>query len=358
MVEGWGRLAALISEFHEHAREALVTGRPLDEANVLGDLPARMLSESGRIRELGEQLPDGPELLLATACVDAMLARDLAALDGVSGMLVEAAAAEEGKSLAKVSAEGRSLLTEVGAAFEAAGAARAGGGEPAAPDRDQLLAEVQRATDSLMASAEPVAAELVAGLRAATRAVSATVTETTDSVQVLDQLSGPFLAPGGYALGFLREHAAKVRALLPEQWPLGELAAELDARVAVRPLLEHAAATDAARERVRIWVNDAPMITAAGAEGLRRDLIELENGFAAQMLWTAKSTPWLRRASAPLAHVAVSRLGADGALAVPVVLMLGTARVGFSLADRIDARQLPGDVVKGVVPLVEERIRY
>ncbi len=362
MSEGWRELAALTEGFYEEVREALVTGRALDPTGeeALRATVGGMLGLSARIRALGESVlaePDAAsaeetaELLLAAACVDALLARDLAVLsDGVSGP------AEEQTSLPNLSAEGRALLAEVDAAFEAI--AGASGASPATPDREAVLDDSERAIASLLGSALSPASELLTlllELCAEGEPSVAAAVRTRPQIERLDSSRGDLRA---HALGFLREHALKVAALLPDGWPLEDVAKGVQAGAQASALLEEASATVLASERVRIWIEDAPIITSAAAEGLREDLVALENGYAREMLWLAKSTPWLRRGAPALTRLATDALGDPGKGTVPAVLALGLGYAAYSLADRLDARRLPRDLVRGVVPLVELHLAY
>jgi hypothetical protein len=360
MAEAWRELAPLSAGFYGEVREPLVVGQTLnaETRDRLRDRLGEMLGCSARIREHGASAiaeDDDPtesesaaELLLAAACTDALLARDLAALDPAadgSGPDVD-----EKLSLANVSAEGRSLFAEVDAAFEALGRAPAEGTEPASPDRDAVEADVRRSVASLLTAAEQPARALLDGLRVALRKAS------LSGIELMAQDAGADQGSRSLALGFLKEQAAKVDALQPPGWGLSETAADVDGGADALTLLQNAAATMVTEERAQIWVKDAPMITAAGAEALRASLVELENGYARQMQWLSKSTPWLRRGACALDSIA----SADdrGASVVPTVFAANLGFVAFSLADRLDARRLPLDLVKGLVPLVEEHVAY
>jgi hypothetical protein len=83
----------------------------------------------------------------------------------------------------------------------------------------------------------------------------------------------------------------------------------------------------------------------------------LESNYRKHMQWLGRSARWLRRGASPLAHLGALAVGPLSYAIVSGVFFVGIGYVGYSLTDRLDARNLGfADRVEGVVRLVESHI--
>lgn len=364
MRDGWERLAGRVGDFYGEVREPLLAGIPIsrDGTAPVQRLTEEILESSAAIRSEGADALSGAsqrdygratELLLAVASIDALLATDLAALasPGAPGGPLELD--EEAEVISREAGldEGQQLIAEVDDLFR--GLARATGAAPANPEPAQLIAEARDAALQLTMSAAVPGDTLARGFIAATSLGAVPAFEVLSQMHVLTQLP----EAGGLrarALGFVRQYAGKLRALLPSDWVFDTIAMQLEARVSVSPLLAKTAGVDAANRFVydRI-MNAEPAPDAHQADLLRAALTELCDGYRGHTFWLHKGARRLRFFGGGVVHVAVVLLGPAGYCVMPAAFLLGEGYVAYSLADRIDARRLgPADRVEGIVRIV------
>lgn len=257
----------------------------------------------------------------------------------------------------EVFAEGQETIGQVAVLFDAIPAV--GGGEHRPRSRPALLGDTRDAVVNLVALAESPGSELVKGFFAGAGAGIGSVISAAAHGEALARLQehvGPIV---GRSPRFLREHIAKLVSLCPESWFVDEATSALADRISVRKLLEKVAASDVASERSRQWIEDAPQLRWPAIDNLRRDLDDLEMRYKKQTKLIRKSARILRFGAVPLSSVACATLGPPGLAVVPGVFALGTGYLGYSLTDRLDARDLGiVDLVEGVVRLVEARIEH
>jgi hypothetical protein len=383
---GWRALAPALDAFYDRAGGALLERQRLDEEqfSALDPLLGEMLEASAAIRreaedELSEERIDGyqqtAELLLATATLDALLASDLARLepfpqiaptelpslaeifDGWTRERIERELELELPSPQEIFAEGQETLAQVAILFDAI--PPLGGGEHHPRSRQALSGDARDAIVNLVELADGPGAELLRGFWAAASLGASGLLDAAERVEVLAKLQRSVEALVGRSPRFLREHVAKIARLCPQSWFVDEATSSLADRFSARSLLERVAQSQLAADRSRDWIANAPRLSWPAIDDLRRDLDELESRYRKHTKWIRKSARVLRFGNKPLAGVAVATLGPPGLVVLPGVFALGAGYVAYSLADRLDARELGvADLVPGVVRLVEARVSH
>jgi hypothetical protein len=363
MHQAWEQMRPNLNAFYEHeqTRESLNAGTPLERARFseLNPLLDVMLAASEEVRrqadelfesQPGEQVEQVTELVLATATVDAMLARDLAALDPDLVYDRFEDPLEEGGASAEVDQREREItIARANASFgELLGAE-----EP----RSEPIEVVRRATERLLECAERPTDELLRGLLSAAGGGLLDVFSATQHGDVVEALAQVADALVKHAPRFLREHVAKIVTLRPDGDSVDEAADCVAARIRVRPLLERVAATRGGIERTSAHIIAAPAITPEAEDALRASLGQLEYSYCKQMELIKKSAWWLRRGGKPLAHLVALVLGPAAYTILPGVFFVGIGYVGYALTDSIDARDLGiADRVVGVVRIIEQSL--
>jgi hypothetical protein len=297
------------------------------------------------------------DVVLAAAAIDALLARDLLALDSDA----EHDRGEDplGASLEETYAEGALLLDEADGLFGGA-LAPARGGSPQA-SRGELLLTVQEIAGRLGQRAEPPAHDLASGLLTAAGGGVLDFLSSTQHLDVLSSLEERAKRLAKHAPRFLREHVAKIVTLRHDSWVSDEAAGQAMEwaahQIGVAPMLYGISGLDRGVAMSAARIENAPAVDQAGAQQLTTDLEALDAGFAAHMEWLGKSARWLRRGASPLTHLGALTLGPLGPPVLAGVFFVGIAYVAYSLTDSLDARDLGfGDRVEGVVPLVLRHI--
>ncbi len=363
MVEAWGEYGSRAREFYgERTAARLRSGEPLEEGQFteLDALADGMLEASERLRaqaedelvEAGaERYGRAPELLLAAAAVDAMLARDLAALDPSIVYSRFEDPLDEGTSPAGVYREGQLLLEQVDALFRGLPGPLLGAQEIG---REALIAEAQGAVRRLVGSAEEPARDLLKGLLSSAAGGALEFLATTGLPAELDEVANRLAKK---APRFVREHVLKIGLLRPNDEVVDEVADQVGDRMSVRVLLEGVAGVGKANVRVAQRIAGATAIAPEDEGRMRSALAALGGDFRRQADLLGKSARWLRRGAKPLHHLATLALGPAGLAVVPGVFLVGLGYVGYALTDRIDARDLgPFDLVVGVVRIVEDTV--
>lgn len=381
----WRSLARSTREFYERpgsssgepVREYLRAGRSLesDEFQALTDTLDAMIEASERLRTEADTVlrktasgedkrtAEGEyeqiaELMLAAAAVDALLARDILALDPEAEYDRYEEPREEGLSPADVFDEGQQLLGRVGGLFGDLPESLAG---RSPYDAQLLIDEVAQATVDLVAMAEPPAHDLVRGL---TKAAGGAIPDILSAVQHLEVVSTLELRAhvlAKHAPRFVREHVMKIVTLRLDGSVVDEMADKLAEWFAnsinAEGLLNRIADPQKAVALANATIHAAPIVEHEDAEALLADLATLNNNYRKHMGWIGDSAKWLRRGASPLSHLGAALIGPLSYAAAGGIFFVGIGYVGYSLTDRLDARRLGfADRVEGVVRLVERHI--
>lgn len=375
MHEAWGAVEANAHDLYGLASENLRAGQPLDSdafSNALAPLLDGLLEASEQLRlqsDLALRDAEGKEfdeittLLLAASAVDAMFARDALALDPDPGVDLSGGLLDEDVGPEQVSEEGQQLLEEVSGLFR--GQPQAMGGRSPNGNREELTKEVERLTAGLVDLAEPPASELASGLLTTALGGAGEVLSAVLHLDVVTELERSAQTLKKHAPRFLRAHIMKIVTLRSESRIVDEMAREvgeqieMQARAAgfVHGLLRLVSAQDTAVERARQRVEGAPNIEQQEGEALLAALTTLETEFQGQMLWIGRSARWLRRGARFLTHLGALAIGPLSYAIGAGVFFVGIGYVGYSLTDRLDARDLGfADRVEGVIRLVDSHI--
>jgi hypothetical protein len=315
--------------------------------------PNQREEEYGRQRK--EEYGQVSKLLLAAATIDAMLARDIAALDpDIEYARHEELAAEESNP-ESLYFEGKRDLEQADALFRGLSAQLAGGA--ALPDRQALIGEVQQVTADLFNRANAPAHDFMLGLLDVAGGGALDFLSAGQHVDVLDTLEKTGQKLAKHAPRFLRAHVSKIVTLRPDGSIVTRMAERIAGRTAVRDLLVFVAAPERLDMLAGERITNAPNITEEAAAGLRHDLMVLEHDYQEQMDWIGKSARWLRRSVKPLKHLVFLIFGPLSHVVICGVFFVGLGYVGYSLTDRFDARDLGfADRVEGVSRLVVRHI--
>ena len=389
MVVEWRRVAEAADEFYARTERRLIAGEtlPPKELEALLPLTEAMVSSSERTRdeaigpleERGATRELAADLLVAAAAVDALLARDLAALDPISvsrlapGRRLSSAVierlrpapveADEGRpDQVQQVAEGRELLAQVQALFDdtmpEGGLPLIAGRAPVYRTPYALIGDVRDTVTDVVDTAVAPTKHLIAGFFVSaglgvTHVISAA--ELVKAVNSLDPSLGKALQP---APKMLRQHVLKLAAVMPEGWGFNSAAEALTDRLSPQRLLQKVAdAPGAVKISAACIQMSDPAVVEERASVLIDDLERLETSYKKHLKWLRRSAAILRYGALPLATAANAAVPGGGWLIMPGVFALGTGYVAYSLTDRLDARNLgPADLVDGVVRLVERRI--
>jgi hypothetical protein len=381
MQEAWGSFEGHARSFRESARESLLAGEALEEqSEELVSVLDALVESSENLRRQGDSaLREGEEyeyvstLILATAAVDAMLARDLAVLDPeidlarleewLSGRGGERTILEEDAEPDRVFKEGERLLEEVGQLFS--GQPPPNAGRSPNHDRATLASEATTAIERLENLATPPARDLAGGLVGVAFAGVGGFLSAAVHIDVVTEIERAGNTLNKHAPRLLREHVAKVATLRSDSRILDEMAKEVGERVDARvdaagvvgSLLRSVYGSQKAVAHVRQRIDNAPELTDQQADALLADLTALHSKYSGQMHWLGKSALWLRRGARLMVHLGALAVGALSYAIGGGVFFVGFGYVGYSLTDRIDARNLGfADRVDGVIRLVDRHI--
>lgn len=378
MTEAWQTLRPQLEGLYEDTGAHLREGEPL-ELEEFYDLTSTLddiLDASERVRWEAEpelrrisdlEQPDPEdaryqmvaERLLAVAAVDAMLARDVAALDPEIPYDRSEDLIDEGLTPERVYEEGQDLIAAVGALFgeEQVAPGMGGGQEPQNP-REALREAVASTTVGLVNLAEPSTKDLMGGMLSVAAGGTLDILGASQYLDVLDALKRTAQRLHKRAPKFLREYVAKVAALDPDTSCVDDLADCIAKRLPVRPLLEGVAATSRGIDVATKRIYGAPETAVEEAiGGITYRLDQLRNGFSEQIKWISSATPWLKRGAKLITHLIAIALPVAGYAVMPGVFFLGIAYVVYALTDRIDARNLRfADRVEGVVRIVTREL--
>jgi hypothetical protein len=324
---------------------------PADRYESTPDEPERYGSPGASHRRASD-------VMLAAAAIDAMLMRDLLALDPDADY--DSAEDPLGTSPEDTFAEGTVLLDEADNLFGGAIAPVRGGAAPEA-DRGALVATVQEIAGRLGELAEPPALDLATGLLTAAGGGILDFLSAAQHLDVLSSLEERAKRLAKHAPRFLREHVAKLVTLRNDSWVSDEAADHAAGwsahQIGVAPMLYGVAGLDRAVTVSAARIEDAPAVGQAESQQLTAELERLDADFAAHMAWLDKSARWLRRGARPLTHLGASTLGPIGPPVVAGAFFVGVAYVAYGLTDSLDARDLGfADRVEGIVRLVERHI--
>jgi hypothetical protein len=387
MREAWASVAEHARHFHEMSGGQLIEGQAIEgfPGNLVGVLDP-LLAYSETLRRQGDSaLRDGEDyelvstLMLGAASVDAMLARDLATLDpDVNRNRYEPWFAEQGgdpESLAEdadprsIFEEGEDLLSEVGELF--GGAPQPSAGRCPFPDRPALVSETEATIERLVGVAAGPATDLARGLATVAVAASGELLSALMHLDVVTELERRGRELNKHAPRFLREHVAKVATLRSDHRVVDEMAKKVrektvetigeeieeQAEGPVASLLRFVSAPAVAAAHAEQRVGHAPEISQDQGDALLAELTTLQRMYGEQMHWIGKSALWLRRGARLLVHLGAVAVGPLSYAIGAGVFFVGFGYVGYSLADRIDARDLGvADRVDGVVRLVDRHI--
>jgi hypothetical protein len=375
MHEAWASLEEYARNFREMSRESLLAEQALEEPSdeLVGVLDP-LLESSERLRRQGDSaLREGEEyewvstLMLGAAAVDAMLARDLSVLEpGLDHDSVRAWFESQGEHIEEedpgaVFEEGEELLTEVGRLFGEAPEQLAG--RSPFPNHPALVGETEDTLENLMRLAVGPATDLARGLVTVAMAGSGELLSAALHLDIVTELEHSGEKLGRHAPRFLREHVAKVATLRSDERIIDEMAKKVGEEIEERAggpvdaLLRFVSAPTVAAAHAVQRVGHAPEITQEQGDALLADLTTLQARYDEQMRWVGKSARWLRRGARLLVHLGAVAVGPLSYAIGAGVFFVGFGYVGYSLADRIDARDLGfADRVEGVVRLVDRQI--
>jgi hypothetical protein len=370
MREAWNQLGGSARDLYASRGQNLAAGRPLEhgEFSELSPILDRMLAASEQLRQQGdaairsardEEYEQISELLLAAAAVDAMLARDIVALDPDSEYDRYEDPLEEDASPERVFEEGQRLLEDADLLFRESPESSAGRAPGAS--RRALTEQVESTTSGLVDLAEPPARDLARGLLSAAGGGVLDFLSAAQHIDVVHGLDERAVQLGKHAPRFLREHVAKIVTLRRDDWIVDQLSEQVTEWIAkhisIEALLNGVSARPAAVARASGRIAAAPDLTEEQGEALLTALMVLESNYRKHMQWLGRSARWLRRGASPLAHLGALAVGPLSYAIVSGVFFVGIGYVGYSLTDRLDARNLGfADRVEGVVRLVESHI--
>lgn len=366
MSSAWPQFRAAVDGFYSEAGERLRNGESLDadsferislplDAAWEWSITLRREAEEVLLSSTGQLYEDAARLLLVAAAVDAMLATDIAAVDPNPGIaeLRSPDPLEEGATYQSVDEERRQMLEEADAEYldmpEMAGA-------EVPRDKNAVIREVEGSIDELIELAEDPGRGMVRGL--ASVAVGGVV-EFVALAAEADVSSGLEQAAHGMSSRvpkFVAEFVLKIRDLhLPGTDFIREVAEQVKEvfsdRLNVAGLLKKLAAADKATDLARGAIDRS---THPDPDALQRDLTELTRAYKKQTKWLAKTAKWLRRGGLPISHLLTPVIGPVGPPVIGGVFLLGAGYVGYSVTDRIDARNLGfAGPIDGVVVLVD-----
>lgn len=380
MQDAWSSLEGHARTLREQSLESLLTGEPPAELpEELAEVSDLLLASSERLRREGDSaLRKGESyervatLMLATTAVDAMVARDLAALDPaidrarleawLSEQRGEETTLEEDAEPGRIVREGDQLLDEVARLF--AGQPPPNAGRSPGGDRATLISEVEAKIEGLGNLAAGPAKDFAGGLVNVAFAGLGDFLTAVVHIDVLSELERAREKASNHAPLFLREHVAKIATLRSDSQVLDEMAkvageqveAQMVARGVVASLLGTVSGSPAAIIHAG-KIDKAPEVTNHQAEALLADLTTLHAVYSGQMHWIGKSALWLRRGARLLVHLGTLAVGPFSYAIGAGVFFVGFGYVGYSLADRIDAQNLGfADRVEGIVRLVDRHI--
>jgi hypothetical protein len=387
MREAWVSVEGQARLFHNLSEGFLVEGQAMEGfPGDLVDVLDPLLASSERLRRRGDSaLREGEDyelvstLMLGAASVDAMIARDLATLDpDVNPDRYEPWFVEQGGDPERlvedadprtIFEDGEELLSEVGELFGSA-PQRALGRSPF-PDRLTLVSETEAEIKRLIDLAAQPATDFARGLVTVAFAASGELLSALMHLDVVSELERRGRGLNKHALRFLREHVAKVATLRSDHRIVDELATKIreettetigeeieeHAKGPAASLLRFVSAPAAAAAHAAQRVSHAPEITQDQGDGLLAELTTLRVMYDEQMRWVGKSALWLRRGARLLVHLGAVAVGPLSYAIGAGVFFVGFGYIGYSLADRIDARDLGvADRIEGVVRLVDRQI--
>jgi hypothetical protein len=312
------------------------------------------LEASERIRSEGEEAVASPlddsetygeaaSLLLAAAGVDAMLAADLAKLDPELKP-EQPAEDEEDEGLGD---ERLVLLGEADLLF--GGETGIGGAAPLIPNRQRLIGDVNRAGQDLVSIAEGPSADLLRGLVVVAGGGLFEFLPAAEHTGLRDMFHESMHGLLSRAPRFLAAHLAKLVGLRAEETLVDEIGEEVKANGLFGRILTRVADLPEAERRNGRRIGTASLVPARVGE-LEAALFSLDQAYRVQGTWLTRAARWLRRGSSLFAHFIAPPVGH---IASCSVFLVGLGYLGYSLTDRIDARNLgPADRVVGIVPLV------
>lgn len=375
MNEVWASLAEQAAIFRRIGEGSLREGQALeDPPPELAEVLDLLLRSTEQLRREGDSAIRESEdyelislLLLGAAAVDAMLARDLSIVEpGIDRERVAAELAErdehlEEEDLGAVFEEGGELLDEVGGLFGPA-PGRFVGRSPF-PDRPALVRQTNDVTEALVRLATDPATNFAKGLVKVATAASGELLSAVLHLDVITELERKALKLESQGPRFLREHVAKIATLRSDEGIVDELAEKVGSEVENRTIApvdsllrfisKPADATTHAEQRI----GQAAEITQRQGDELLAGLTDLQTRYADHMDWIGKSALWLRRGARLLVHLGAVAIGPASYAVGAGVFFVGFGYVGYSLTDRLDARNLGlADRVEGVVRLVDRHI--
>ncbi len=369
----WASLDEEAVRFREISGQQLSAGQAFDQmpedliavADGLLEASERIRREGDSAIREGEDYEEVSTLLLAAAAVDALFARDLFVLEpGLDHEQIAALFASEGEEedFGAAFEEGDELLEEVRRLFGGAAQPASLGRSPF-PDRQALVGEIEDATERLLGLAVGPATTLAEGLvRVAAAATGELLTAALhlDVVTELERKAEKLKTRGPR---FLREHVAKIVTLRSDERIVDEVAdkagEEIEKRAAIPVafVLRFLAAPQFAAAHAEQRISHAPEVSQEQGDALLASLADLDKVYREQMHWIGKSAGWLKRGSRFLVHLGAVAIGPASYAIGAGVFFVGFAYVGYSLADRVDARDLGvADRVEGVVRLVDRHI--
>jgi len=387
MREAWASVEGYARQLHEMSGGQLIEGQAIEgfPGNLPGVLDPLLESSEALRREGDLALRDGEDyelvstLMLGAATVDAMLARDLATLDpDVDRDRFEPWFAREGGNPERLAEdadprsifeESEDLLGEVGELF--GGAPQQSEGRSPFPDRPALVGEIEAEIEGLVSLAAGPATDLARGLVIVAIAASGELLSALMHLDVVTELERRGQELNRHAPRFLREHVAKVSTLRGDHRVVDEMAKKVSEKTVERigeeieeqaegpvaSLLRFVSAPAVAAAHTDQRVAHAPEITQDQGDTLLAGLTTLRVTYGEQMRWIGKSALWLRRGTRLLVHLGAVAVGPLSYAIGAGVFFVGFGYVGYSLADRIDARDLGvADRVDGVVRLVDRHI--
>jgi hypothetical protein len=380
MTEAWERLRAGADELYSQTSEYLMAGQILEYGRLsdFGSLLDQMLEASEQMQQQAdaalteltatedEQTADHDyvqiaELTLAAAAVDALLARDILALDPDIEYDRDEEPAAEGSTPADIYAEGQALLKRVDDLFNELLRPLAGRSPYDPGDPQILIDEVELVTRRLVDLAGPPTHELVLGLRKVATGPISGVFSAVQHLGVISTLDLRAQALAKHAPRFVRAHVAKIVTLRPDGRVLDETAEQLTDWIVENmntvALLERVADSPKAVAAASTWIEAISSIEQEQADALLADLTTLSNDYRKHMDWIGDSAKWLRRGASPLSHLGAAVVGPLSYAVATGIFFVGIGYVGYSLTDRLDARRLGfADRVEGVVRLVERHL--
>jgi hypothetical protein len=376
----WEELNAGAQEFYSQTSEHLIAGQTLEYGRLSDFRPLldQMLDASEQLQQQADaalrettaaedaqtaarDYEQIAELTLAAAAVDALLARDILALDpDVEYDRNEEPAAEELTST-DIYAEGQELLNRVDELFNEQLQSLAGRSPYDPPHPQILIGEVEQVTRRLIDLAEPPTRELLRGLaKVATGPISG-VLSAVQHLGVISTLDLRAQVLAKHAPRFVRAHVVKIVTLRSDGGVVDEMADQLTdwfvENMDVEALLERVADSPKAVAVASARIDAVSPIEQEHAEALLADLTTLNNDYGKHMDWIGDSAKWLRRGASPLSHLGAAIVGPLSYAIAAGIFFVGIGYVGYSLTDRLDARELGfADRVEGVVRLVERHL--